>query len=247
MKQTGEFAQVFLASLPRKMTALSQHSQSPSHNGSLLSIGEASAYLGMHAQSLRRAVDDGSLECFTLPSGHRRFSMGQLRRYIGLDEEGGDLSREKIICLSRVSTSRQGVNFDVDELKEKDEDGRKSDLSRQVDVLKEHAKRVHGCNDPLVYADIGSGLSYGGKSRKNFERLTREILAGKHDGSIILAKTKDRIVRFGLELWLMLLEQHEIRLEFVEADPDQTEEQELTQDLLDILHVFSCRSYAKRG
>ena len=78
MKQTGDIRPRFSRIIGVKMTASFS-------NGSLLSIGQASDYLGMHPQSLRRAADDGLLECFTLPSGHRRFSLAQLRVYIGMD------------------------------------------------------------------------------------------------------------------------------------------------------------------
>ncbi len=74
-----------------------------------------------------------------------------------------------------------------------------------------------------------------------------EVLGGKWDGVTVLATYKDRVTRFGLELYERIFLSRGITLEFVEAEEEKTDEQEMTEDLLNILHIFSCKQYSARG
>jgi len=46
-----------------------------------LSLDEASKRLGVHPTTLRRWANEGSIEVFVTPGGHRRFSSGCLQRF----------------------------------------------------------------------------------------------------------------------------------------------------------------------
>lgn len=46
----------------------------------LLTIGEAAASLGVHANTLRRWVDRGMIRAVRLPSGYRRFEEAEIER-----------------------------------------------------------------------------------------------------------------------------------------------------------------------
>ncbi len=46
-----------------------------------LSLDEASKRLGVHPSTLRRWANEGSIEVFVTPGGHRRFSAGCLQRF----------------------------------------------------------------------------------------------------------------------------------------------------------------------
>ncbi len=47
-----------------------------------LPLGEASRFLGVNADSLRRWADEGRVEVFTTPGGHRRFARRSLDRLV---------------------------------------------------------------------------------------------------------------------------------------------------------------------
>lgn len=50
--------------------------------GPWLSLKEASEFLGVHFSTLRKWADDGEIRVFRTPGGHRRFSTGDLRRFL---------------------------------------------------------------------------------------------------------------------------------------------------------------------
>ena len=50
---------------------------------SLLSISQASKMLGVSEVTLRQWTDEGLIEAFVTPGGHRRYSEAELRRFMG--------------------------------------------------------------------------------------------------------------------------------------------------------------------
>ena len=57
---------------------------------------------------------------------------------------------------------------------------------------------------------------------------------------------KDRLVRFGYELLENLCTKHNTVIEIID-NTEKTEEQELVEDLIQIITVFSCRLQGKRA
>ena len=86
-----------------------------------------------------------------------------------------------------------------------------------------------------VIKDIGSGLNY---KRKGLKTLLERAMSG--DKLKVVVAHKDRLMRFGFELveWIVQRNGGEI---VVLKQTNLSPEQELTADLLNILHVFSCR------
>lgn len=92
-----------------------------------------------------------------------------------------------------------------------------------------------------VYSDIGSGLNY---KRKNWNKIIFDlILQGKV--SKIYITYKDRFVRFGFDWFQNLCEKYDCEI-IVIKNEDTSPQQELVQDLISIIHVFSSRVYGLR-
>jgi len=122
-----------------------------------------------------------------------------------------------IICYCRVSSSKQ-----------------RDDLSRQVAYMQSLYPQAE------IIKDIGSGLNF---KRKGLCSLLDRLLKG--DKLTIVVAGKDRLCRFGFELIQYLVEQNGGSIVVL----DQTvycPQSELTQDLLSIVHVFSCRMHGLR-
>ena len=49
----------------------------------LISISEASRFLGVSEAALRQWTDEGKIKAFITPGGHRRYSKAELKRFIG--------------------------------------------------------------------------------------------------------------------------------------------------------------------
>jgi predicted site-specific integrase-resolvase len=107
--------------------------------------------------------------------------------------------------------------------------GQKADLERQVAHMRER------CPGAEVVADVGSGLNF---KRKGLKAVLERALQGTVR-SVTVAH-RDRLCRFGFELVKWLLERQRVELVVLD-DEQQSPECEFTEDLLAIVHVFSCR------
>ena len=127
-------------------------------------------------------------------------------------------SEERVtICYCRVSSPKQ-----------------RDDLTRQVEYMRERYP------DAEIVKDIGSGI--------NFERKgLRSILERAMRGTVVtlVVAYRDRIARFGSQIIEFVLQQSGGQL-VVLNEVSLSPEQELTTDLLTILHVFSCRLHGLR-
>ena len=129
---------------------------------------------------------------------------------------------KKIVIYTRVSTSNQ-----------------KDDLKNQVEFLKQYAN-AKGIIVDEVIEDYGSGLNY---NRKKWNKLIDECMTS--DISTIIVTHKDRFIRFGFEWFERFLEKFNVKIVVVNNESLSPSE-ELVQDIISILHVFSCRIYGLR-
>ena len=130
----------------------------------------------------------------------------------------GEESRKEHICYCRVSSDKQ-----------------KDDLQRQIDFMSSRYP------DARIVKDIASGINF---KRKGLLSILESACEGN---SIELTVAyKDRLCRFGFDIVKFIIERSGgkiVVLNRTELSP----ESELTQDLLSILHVFSCRMHGLRS
>jgi predicted site-specific integrase-resolvase len=111
----------------------------------------------------------------------------------------------------------------------------KPDLDRQKQYMREQFPEAE------IISDVGSGLNY---KRKGLLSILERAMRG--DKLKVVVSHKDRLCRFGYELI-----DYQIRNTGGEIvvlnQKDKTYQQELTEDLLAILHVFSCRMHGRRS
>ena len=62
----------------------------------------------------------------------------------------------------------------------------------------------------------------------------------------IVILSKDRLLRFGFELIETLCDKYGVSIEIIDHT-EKTEEQELVEDMIQIVTVFSCRFQGKRA
>ena len=124
------------------------------------------------------------------------------------------------IIYSRVSSNKQ-----------------KEDLQRQTEYLQTKYPEHQSITD------IGSGINF---NRKGL----RQILEGVFKGNIteVVVAHKDRFTRFGYDLFEWIFEQHQAVLICDNKDNKDNKEptNELTDDLMSIITVFTARYYGKR-
>ena len=107
----------------------------------------------------------------------------------------------------------------------------KDDLERQVENLRTY---LYAQGNPFeIITDIGSGINY---TKKGLQELIRRIEANQVEKVVVLYK--DRLLRFGFELLETIATIHTTR---------KSEQQELVEDLVQIITVFSCKLQGKRA
>lgn len=142
---------------------------------------------------------------------------GGQRRYDISSVIPADDAERQVILYARVSSHSQ-----------------KSDLIKQVEFL---ASRYPNCE---CIQDIGSGLNY---KRKGLIRLLERILSG--NVRLVVIAHKDRLCRFGFDLVSWIASQFKTEI-LVLNQSNLSPEREMVEDILAIIHVFSCRLYGLR-
>ena len=178
---------------------------------------EFAELLNVSVLTLQRWDNAGKLKAFRTPTDRRYYTYEQYKEF-----KGEISSEKKIVIYTRVSTSNQ-----------------KDDLKNQVEFLKQYAN-AKGIIVDEVIEDYGSGLNY---SRKKWNKLIDECMTSNI--STIIVTHKDRLIRFGFEWFERFLEKFNIKIVVVNNESLSPPE-ELVQDIISILHVFSCRIYGLR-
>ena len=116
----------------------------------------------------------------------------------------------------------------------------KDDLERQVNLMENY---LTSQGSPFqTIKDIGSGINY---NKKGLNKLLELISQNKVDTLYIL--NKDRLVRFGFELIETICKLHNTKIEIITNSSNKSDEQEMIEDIMNIIHVFSCRMNGKRS
>ena len=91
-----------------------------------------------------------------------------------------------------------------------------------------------------MITDIGSGINY---NKKGLKTLIQKIESNEVEKIVILYK--DRLLRFGYELLEYICELHNVKIEIIDTT-ENIEQEELVEDLVQIITVFSCKLQGKR-
>ena len=115
----------------------------------------------------------------------------------------------------------------------------KDDLERQIENVKMYMY-AKGYQFEII-TDIGSGINY---NKKGLNQLLDMVINSEVEKIVILYK--DRLIRFGYELIETVCDKFGTAIEIID-NTEKTEQQELVEDLVQIVMVFSCRLHGKRA
>lgn len=183
-----------------------------------LSINKVTKQLNKSAQTLRNWEKTGELiPAYKTKSGYRYYTEEQINKLLGIEE------KERVtIGYCRVSSRKQ-----------------QDDLERQTENMRNYLC-AKGYKFEII-TDIGSGINY---NKVGLNILLDKVIKGGVDKVVVLHK--DRLLRFGFELVENLCKRYGTSIEIVDNTP-KTEEQELVEDLVQIITVFSCKLQGKRA
>lgn len=145
-------------------------------------------------------------------------------RYYNVNKLAGiNNAGQPTVCYARVSSYDQ-----------------KEDLNRQQELLEAYcAAKGWRCE---VIRDLGSGMNY---RKQGLNRLL-ELIMTRQMKRLVLTH-KDRLLRFGAELIFTLCELQGIEIVIIHQGEQPSFEEELAQDVLEIITVFSARLYGSRS
>lgn len=185
----------------------------------MMNIKEASEFLGVAQETLRRWERTGKIKVFRTEGGHRRYDKNELLRI-----KANQTPIEKItIGYCRVSSSDQ-----------------KSDLQRQIESVSQYCV-ARGYQFKII-SDLGSGLNY---SKKGLTELI-ELICAKQVERVVI-NYKDRLVRFGYEIIEKICLINDVKIEIINHTEDKSYEEELVEDVLSVITVFSSKLYGSRS
>lgn len=175
--------------------------------------------LNISRSTLKRYREKGYLKATRLPSGQYNF-----------DEDSVFLLKNKhkprmSVIYGRVSTNKQ-----------------KNDLKNQINELERFSKNK-GFKIDAIYKDIASGISF--EKRKQFFDMLDLILQGKVKRVII--SHKDRLSRVSFDLFKYLFDKYGTEIVVLSnVTNNKTDEQELFEEIISLLHCFSMKMYSHR-
>ena len=175
--------------------------------------------LGVTAQTLRNWDKEGKLKpSYVKSNGYRYYSEESILSYT---QERKTKKNLNVIGYARVSSKKQS-----------------DDLERQVNNLKTYLDSKY--TDYEIITDIGSGINY---TKPGLKKLIEKI--NRKEVDLIVVLYKDRLLRFGFELVEYFAELNNVKIEILDKI-DKNQDQELVEDLVQIITVFSCKIQGKR-
>lgn len=175
--------------------------------------------LGVTAQTLRNWDKEGKLKpSYVKSNGYRYYSEDSILSYT---QERKTKKNLNVIGYARVSSKKQS-----------------DDLERQVNNLKTYLDSKY--TEYEIITDIGSGINY---TKPGLKKLIERI--NRKEVDLIVVLYKDRLLRFGFELVEYFAELNNVKIEILDKI-DKNQDQELVEDLVQIITVFSCKIQGKR-
>jgi len=185
----------------------------------LYTIGKMAKRVGVSVSTLRRWDESGQLVAKRHKSGHRFYDESDVRNVLHIQCD----AMRKNIVYCRVSSANQ-----------------KDDLKSQIKAMEEFCLNGSICIDEWI-EEIGSGMNF---KRKTFLKLFNQISNG--EVRTLYVAHKDRLVRFGFDLIDHVAKMNGCNIVVVNQT-SLSPQQEMVEDLLSIVHIFSCRLYGLRS
>ena len=185
----------------------------------MIRLNDMAKRLGVSVKTLQRWDREGILIAKRNPNNRRYYTEDQYLEYIGSSNK----KNRKIIAYTRVSSNNQ-----------------KDDLQNQITFIRNYVNAKGEILDDVIQ-DIGSGLNYNRKYWNDL--LLNQIPKGEIEK--IYITYKDRFVRFGFDWFERFCNHYNCEIVIIN-NPETSPQQELIEDLISIIHVFSCRIYGLR-
>lgn len=140
-------------------------------------------------------------------------------------ELAGIKNRCKAVIYARVSTTKQ-----------------KTSLQNQIDTLLQYANS-NGFEIDKIYQDVASGLNF---DRGEFQTLLSDVI--QYKVKTVFITNKDRFSRISFNMWKELFSYFNCNIVVLNdiKEINESEEKEIFEDIISMIHCFAMRMYSKR-
>ena len=180
---------------------------------------EFAELLGVSVKTLQRWDREGILKANRTLTDRRYYTYKQYLQFKGIHTENDN---RQTVIYARVSTKNQ-----------------MDDLKNQVSFLRQFCNAKGMIIDQCI-EEYGSGLNY---NRKKWNALLDNVM--EQQIKTIVITNKDRWIRFGYDWFEKFCNKFDTTIVVVNNETLSPQE-ELVQDIISILHVFSCKLYGLR-
>ena len=198
-------------------------------NKELYTPAEVAKELGITTRTLFTWGDNGKVKFEeTKKDGKVTRRMYSKESFISLLKETNQLLEDDNrydVIYARVSTAKQNKS---------------GDLERQINKIKLFAIDFNPQNIK-VFSDVASGLN---DDRKNLNQLLLKVQ--NNEVNRIFISHKDRLTRFGYGYLKNIFSKYNCEIIEINDTIEKTFQEELTEDLIAIIHHFSMKFYGSR-
>ena len=184
-----------------------------------MKIKEVKKILGVTNRTISNYIKQGKIKYEKINDKHYIYNDEDVYKLVNIK-----FPNKKVVTYARVSLNKQ-----------------KNDLISQNQRLYNFAIN-NGYIIHKQYSDIKSGMNF--NNRKDFNILIQEI--SKNKIKTIIVENKDRLCRFGFELFETFCKQFNTNIIVVSNEDNKSYEKELNDDLISIIHYFLMKSYSNR-
>lgn len=173
---------------------------------------------GVTYKTINNYIKQGKLHPMKMSKTHYEYDEDEVYALVGK-------SKSKVnVTYARVSSVKQ-----------------KSDLQSQNERLYDFCAR-NGISIDDQIQDVKSGMSF--SDRKGFSKLM-EMVIGRNVGKVVI-ENRDRLCRFGYDLVESVFKNYGTEIVVMSNVDNKSYEEELTDDLISIIHYYSMKSYSHR-
>lgn len=178
---------------------------------------EVCKILGVCNRTLHSYDKNGKIEVLRTEGGWRKYNIKKYLKENNIIHEKYNVIKKNIIY-ARVSS------YD-----------RKDDLERQINYLLSKYPNYE------VIKDIGSGINF---KRDGLKKIIKYAISNELENLVITYK--DRLCRIGYDLIEFLLKEYSSANIIIENNEFKTKNEEITEDLIEIITVYSSKLYGSR-
>ena len=167
--------------------------------------------------TLMRWKNNGTIACKQITSKKILYDLDSVNISSNIEED------RKNVIYARVSNTKQ-----------------KQDLEHQITFIKEYMIS-NGIIPDAISEYVASGMN---EERKSFNELLDDIFERKID--TVYISFKDRLTRFGYSYFENIFSKFGTKIKVLNLTNESSFQDELTQDLISIIHHFSMKMYSNR-